>query len=556
MFNGLGCSLRFYGKRINFEERLIWALNFLGKEDRVIWYLGILQRAAILQKHQKGQCNSSTLRKKIFRILKNYSAERIYKDYLFEFRESWQHFRNVQEMYSDSKMLNYSFYENEKNRSLSKSPSRILRDFCEMEQNIESKLKGERHCNDGSPFIVLEDGWVWFVVAEGRSRQEASAMRHCGNGFGRWGEQLLSLRERVKKGKLNLWKPHLTFILNDGFLGEMKGYANTKPKKEFHAQIVSLLKDSRILGIKGGGYLSKYNFCFSDLPVSLRKQVLESNNTLDYDPIGNTGEKIKEIGRAGAWYKTTNLKNRSVIEIKSPPCGKKRNSWLVFQSNLELKSASYRISEAWCSQNSGLLGHLHFEREPSMSDSFKVELLLKSPECVAIQEDLLNPESSWGRVLSSESLKNLIFEKPSLFKNSPIKKIYEFSGCSSSFSSVLNDRYSLKTKPSKDGIQLETFNSLDEFGKSSGIGWLQTLVDEIQKQPKSTIDYDFLELGWLRLKQGLSGPSLFLTPDGVVHFFETMDLGNQSVGTNLLSEIFLRFGPPDRKGMKQAIGCL
>ena len=119
-----------------------------------------------------------------------------------------------------------------------------------------------------------------------------------------------------------------------------------------------------------------------------------------------------------------------------------------------------------------------------MSDSFKVELLLKSPECVAIQEDLLNPESSWGRVLSSESLRNLIFEKPSLFKNSPIKKIYEFSGCSSSFSSVLNDRYSLQTKPIEDGIELQTFNSLDEFGKSSGIGWLQTLVGEIQKQPQ------------------------------------------------------------------------
>ena len=65
-----------------FEERLIWALNFLGKEDRVIWYLGILQRAAILQKHKKGQCNSSALRKKLFRILKNYSAERICQDYL------------------------------------------------------------------------------------------------------------------------------------------------------------------------------------------------------------------------------------------------------------------------------------------------------------------------------------------------------------------------------------------------------------------------------------------------------------------------------------------
>ena len=35
-----------------------------------------------------------------------------------------------------------------------------------------------------------------------------------------------------------------------------------------------------------------------------------------------------------------------------------------------------------------------------------------------------------------------------------------------------------------------------------------------------------------------------------------MDLGNQSVGTNLLSEIFLRFGPPDREGMKQGYWLL
>ena len=406
MFNGLGCSLRFYGKRINFEERLIWALNFLGKEDRVIWYLGILQRAAILQKHKKGQCNSSALRKKLFRILKNYSAERICQDYLFEFRENWQHFRNVQEMYFDSKMLNYSFYEEEKNRSLSKSPSRILRDYRKMEQHIESNLKGERHCNDGSPFISFENGWMWFVVAEGRSKQEANAMRHCGNGFGNYGDQLLSLREPVKKGKFKLWKPHLTFILNNGYLGEMKGYANTKPKKELHGYIVTLLQDSRILGIKGGGYLSKYNFCFSDFSISCRRQVLENNRTLDYDPIGDTGEKIKEIGKQGAWYKTAGLKNRSVIEIKSPPCGKKRNHWLVFQSYLQFEFASYRISEAWCSEYSGMLGNLHFEKEPSKNDSFKIELLLKSPECVAVQEDLLDKESSWGRVLNSESLRN------------------------------------------------------------------------------------------------------------------------------------------------------
>ena len=62
---------------------------------------------------------------------------------------------------------------------------------------------------------------MWFVVAEGRSKQEANAMRHCGNGFGNYGDQLLSPRT-CEKGKFKLWKPHLTFILNNGYLGEMK----------------------------------------------------------------------------------------------------------------------------------------------------------------------------------------------------------------------------------------------------------------------------------------------------------------------------------------------
>jgi hypothetical protein len=555
MFNGLGSSLRFHGKRINFEDRLIWALNFLHKEDRVIWYLGILQRAAILQKHQKGQCNSSTLRKKLFRILKNYSAERICEDYLLQFRESWEHLRNVQEIYLDHAMLNYSFYEDEKNRSLSKTPSRILCDYRKMEQHIESKLKGERHCNDGSPFIRLEDGWVWFVVEEGRSRQEASAMRHCGNGFGQFRDQLLSLREPVKKGKFKLWKPHLTFILNEGHLGEMKGYANSKPKKELHGYIASLLEDSRVLGIKGGGYLAGSNFCFSDLCVPLRKQVLEINNRLDYDPIGISNDRIEVIKLQGAWYSTAKPKNRSVVETKSPTWGKKRSRWLFFQSNLLIDHSIYRVSEAWCTENSGRFGPIHFEKEYSSTDLPKVEALLKNQVCVSIEEDLLDPNSSWGRVLTKNSLQNLISEKPSLFKNSSIKKIFEFSGCSSSFSSVLNDRYSLKTKPSKDGIELETFNSLDEFGKSSGIGWLQTFMSGITKQPVATYNYDFLGLGWLRLKQGLSGPILCLMAEGVVHFFQTMDLDRHSKGSDLLSKTFLRYGPPDREGMMQAFGC-
>ena len=49
---------------------------------------------------------------------------------------------------------------------------------------------------------------------------------HCGNGNGIGGDKLYSLREPIMKPHKTCWKPHLTFILREGLLGEMKGFAN------------------------------------------------------------------------------------------------------------------------------------------------------------------------------------------------------------------------------------------------------------------------------------------------------------------------------------------
>ena len=89
-----------------------------------------------------------------------------------------------------------------------------------------------KYCDDGSDFLALENGWKWVMVAEGSSRQEGIAMGHCGNGAGKMGDVLYSLREPVPKKNKLLWRPHLTFICNkNGFFGEMKGRANSKPSQ-------------------------------------------------------------------------------------------------------------------------------------------------------------------------------------------------------------------------------------------------------------------------------------------------------------------------------------
>ena len=148
--------------------------------------------------------------------------------------------------------------------------------------------------------MEFEDGWAWFIVENGFSRQEAIAMRHCGNGNGNLGDQLYSL-EAIHKPHGICWKPHLTFILRKGYLGEMKGFANQKPNVSYNRYIKELLKLDEIEGIKGGGYLPQNNFEFLDLEKSTQIEVMEKKPFLEFDLIGNGGKTVLQDGKNGKW---------------------------------------------------------------------------------------------------------------------------------------------------------------------------------------------------------------------------------------------------------------
>ena len=182
-------------------------------------------------------------------------------------------------------MLDFSFYEKMENRSIPKSAKAVLDYFEAAEKKLLSQPGGERFCDDGVPFLELADGWFWFKVDEGFSTQEAHAMRHCGNGIGSDGDVLLSLREPVCKGNFKLWKPHLTFILNEGYLGEMKGFANQKPASRFHPYIEELLGHDMVKGIRGGGFLPISNFSFMDFETSAQTRILEKRPDFEFDMI-------------------------------------------------------------------------------------------------------------------------------------------------------------------------------------------------------------------------------------------------------------------------------
>ena len=118
-------------------------------------------------------------------------------------------------------------------------------------------------------FIELKgpwQGWKWVALGRGYCPAEAKAMGHCGNSGAREGDDIISLRDPEGKA-------HLTFILNDGMLGEMKGRANSKPSKRFHPAILELLMHPEIKSIRGGGYAPEKNFSLKDLDEAQRKWI-------------------------------------------------------------------------------------------------------------------------------------------------------------------------------------------------------------------------------------------------------------------------------------------
>jgi hypothetical protein len=117
-------------------------------------------------------------------------------------------------------------------------------------------------------------GWKWLSLDRESCDEEAEAGGHCGNANWAEGDNILSLRDPENR-------VHLTFIINNGILGEMKGHGNTKPSKKLHPPILELLRSQYVGSIKGGGYLPENNFMLSDLDRKTRKKLIKKKPYLN-----------------------------------------------------------------------------------------------------------------------------------------------------------------------------------------------------------------------------------------------------------------------------------
>lgn len=117
---------------------------------------------------------------------------------------------------------------------------------------------------DGDVVITFSDGYYWINLGQNYCEKEGEAMGHCGRGEG----NLFSLR---REGR-----PFLTAdVLPNGTVRQLRGRANTKPKKEYHSYIIKFILSNFIQSFDYWDYKKEENFKLSDLTEEQLENVIE-----------------------------------------------------------------------------------------------------------------------------------------------------------------------------------------------------------------------------------------------------------------------------------------
>lgn len=289
------------------EADLLWAVQVLKKQDRIVWYLRFVKAGALdalyfnsnqsvsityKNNHPDADLNVLTplfdaISKEIKKAKANLAKMGFTEDDLLKvtadraFKRTIHHFLNT-----PARKIQELVWDRQK-------PQELLKTFHAYETEWQSTqgtmIPVDAYGEDEIEKIIeFPDGSAWFDLKRSGCSTEAAAMGHCGNGSGYNGQTVLSYRtprnndgEQVHPEKATHWRPSLTFILEpDGRLGEMKGRANQKPSKKYHPQIVALLRHPRVTGIQGGGFEPQRNFSLGDLDDDVRHALVSEKPEL------------------------------------------------------------------------------------------------------------------------------------------------------------------------------------------------------------------------------------------------------------------------------------
>ena len=417
-------------RRTDVLEKLEWALGTLQKEDRVLWVLGIVRRYHLLTWNPTRQARAlprNDKKKRSF-TLREFGLDRITEDYdqlVKSFIPNWLHFKSLTEIHGSHTLRKLPFNRMQDGRQIPLGVNELTLRLRSQEEAL-AKNSLSKFCDDGSDFLSLENGWKWVRVEEGYSRQEASAMGHCGNGAGKLGDVLYSLREPIRKKGKRLWRPHLTFICNkSGFFGEMKGRANGKPAPIYNEFATQLFTQSEFRGVRGGGYRPENNFDISELSSRQIAQIVVENPRFDMnDFLCKEAESIHNFGDGWdlAFYQGIEKPNRPRKSYKiedSVPM-------YLFRRRVKVGSAMVLLPGLALPFVQGYLGEPLLKRSveiiPAISEKFKTLLKLVEVQGVSAGS-ILRPNCPWFELLGITSPNELVFKFPHFASATPVNEL-------------------------------------------------------------------------------------------------------------------------------------
>lgn len=239
------------------------------RDDRIVWFLRFVKYDVITEAYLK---HPEKISKKYLSWINNFKEEFIPSDVLRAESGGVQKLDwSLNLIYEQIKhYIDLDLPDIKKYEFANKNFSDLLSELGAFEtEHLERLEEGERRSVEeyGTILIDLGDDLAWFDLGVPGCRIEGDAMGHCGNGSGRYGNNVLSLRSRDPYRPGN-WIPHITVIMNDtktGELGEIKGYGNNKPSEKYHDAMIALLLHESVKILAGGGYKPENNFNLDDL---------------------------------------------------------------------------------------------------------------------------------------------------------------------------------------------------------------------------------------------------------------------------------------------------
>ncbi len=407
-------------------SKLEWALAHLSKDDRMVWFVGILKRHLLAGSSL--DCLPRKDRKKRNHELKRFGMERIetdYRDLLETFIPSWPHYLSMARNYRSGELEKVPFNKEDGGKQVPLSVRELMFGLGECEKAIISKCS-ESFCADGEDFLSLTDGWKWVRVDGGYSEQEGRAMAHCGNFYAKRGDVLYSLREPVERDGETLWRPHLTFICSrSGYFGEMKGRANGKPSVAHHKRIAALLSQPDFRGIEGGGYLPQNNFSITDLKVDGVSRIVRDNPAFELSKWSFPSTRmLLDLGDGWDWsffegYEFPKKPSLS-YDLKRPP------PLLLLRRKYKFDSGRACLPILIFPYVRGHLGEpivqQPIESIPGIENKFR--RLLEITEIKAVSSgSLLKPPFPWQKLLGVSSTEELLGKWPAFSTGTPLRSL-------------------------------------------------------------------------------------------------------------------------------------